>query len=69
MEKTIIGAVVALLFSLLIYQPSLLEVIKLRTFDALVQTQEPTGNLVVLNLTEDDIHQEGGWPFPLSKTC
>ena len=64
MEKTIIGAVVALLFSLLIYQPSLLEVIKLRTFDALVQTQEPTGNLVVLNLTEDDIHQEGGWPFP-----
>ena len=64
MEKTIIGAVVALLFSLSIYQPSLLEVIKLRTFDALVQTQEPTGNLVVLNLTEDDIHQEGGWPFP-----
>jgi adenylate cyclase len=64
MKKTIIGAVVALLFSLLIYQPSLLEVIKLRTFDALVQTQEPTGNLVVLNLTEDDIHQEGGWPFP-----
>lgn len=64
MEKTIIGAVVALLFSFLIYQPSLLEVIKLRTFDALVQTQEPTGNLVVLNLTEDDIHQEGGWPFP-----
>ena len=67
MKKTIIGAVVALLFSLLIYQPSLLEVIKLRTFDALVQTQEPTGNLVVLNLTEDDIHQEGGWPFPRQK--
>ena len=64
MKKTIIGAVVALLFSLLIYQPTLLEVIKLRTFDALVQTQEPTGNLVVLNLTEDNIHQEGGWPFP-----
>ena len=64
MKKTIIGAVVALLFSLLIYQPTLLEVIKLKTFDALVQTQEPTGNLVVLNLTEDDIHHEGGWPFP-----
>ena len=64
MKKLIIASVSTLLFSLLVYQPTLLEVIKLRTFDALVQTQEPTGNLVVLNLTEDDIHQEGGWPFP-----
>ena len=64
MKKLIIASVSTLLFSLLVYQPTLLEVIKLRTFDALVQTQEPTGNLVVLNLTEDDIHQQGGWPFP-----
>ena len=64
MKKLIIASVSALLFSLLVYQPTLLEVIKLRTFDAFVQTEQPTGNVVVLNLTEDDIHREGGWPFP-----
>ena len=64
MKKLIIAFVSTLLFSLLVYQPTLLEVIKLRTFDAFVQTEQPTGNVVVLNLTEDDIHREGGWPFP-----
>lgn len=48
----------------LVYQPTLVEVIKLRTFDALVETEQPTGNIVLLNLTEEDIHNEGGWPFP-----
>jgi len=46
------------------YQPTLVEVIKLRTFDALVKTEQPTGSIVLLNLTEEDIHNEGGWPFP-----
>jgi len=64
MKKIIIGLVVALLFAALVYQPTLVEVIKLRTFDALVKTEEPTGNIVLLNLTEEDIHNEGGWPFP-----
>ena len=64
MKKLIIGAIAAFLFTALIYQPTLVEVIKLRTFDALVQTEEPTGNVVLLNLTEDDIRNEGGWPFP-----
>jgi adenylate cyclase len=63
-KKLIIGAIAAFLFTALIYQPTLVEVIKLRTFDALVQTEEPTGNVVLLNLTEDDIRNEGGWPFP-----
>jgi len=64
MKKIIIGLVVALLFVALVYQPTLVEVIKLRTFDALVETEQPTGNIVLLNLTEEDIHNEGGWPFP-----
>jgi len=64
MKKLIIGAIAAFLFTALIYQPTLVEIIKLRTFDALVQTEEPTGNIVLLNLTEEDIHNEGGWPFP-----
>lgn len=63
-EKTIAGIVATLLLSVLVYQPPLIEVIKLRVFDALVKTEEPTGNIVLLNLTEEDIHNEGGWPFP-----
>ena len=64
MKTLIIGAIATFLFTALIYQPTLVEIIKLRTFDALVQTEEPTGNIVLLNLTEEDIHNEGGWPFP-----
>ena len=64
MKKLIIGLVVALLFSVLIYQPTAVEILKLRTFDALVQTEEPTGNIILLHLTESDIHKGGGWPFP-----
>ena len=64
MKKLIIGCVALLLFTALIYPPTLIEVIKLRTFDALVETEQPTGNIVLLNLTEEDIHNEGGWPFP-----
>jgi len=64
MKKTIIGFITVLLFSALLYQPTLVEVIKLRTFDAFVKTAEPTGATVLLNLTESDIQNEGGWPFP-----
>jgi len=64
MKKIIIVMIAALLFSALIYQPTLVEVIKLRTFDHFVKTEEPTGAIVLLNLTEEDIQNEGGWPFP-----
>ena len=64
MKKLIVSVIMVLLSGVLLYQPTLLNVIKLRTFDAFVQTEQPTGNVVVLNLTEDDIHREGGWPFP-----
>jgi len=40
------------------------EVLKLRTFDALVQTPASSGNFIVLNITEDDVEREGGYPFP-----
>ena len=64
MKKIIVGVITAILFSALLYQPSLVEIIKLRAFDALVKTEAPTGNVVLLNLTEEDIRNEGGWPFP-----
>ena len=56
-----------MLFAVLVYQPTLIEVIKLKTFDSLVKTEEPTGNIVLLNLTENDIRKQGGWPFPRDK--
>ena len=40
------------------------EVLKLRVFDAFVETPEPSGNFVVLNITESDVEKQLGWPFP-----
>ena len=41
-----------------------LEVLKLKTFDALVTQPEPSGNFTILNITEEDIDKEGGYPLP-----
>ena len=46
------------------FQWELLEVIKLKTFDALVTEQEASGNFTILNITEEDVDKEGGYPFP-----
>ena len=48
----------------LIFQSTPTEIIKLRTFDALVKNFDPSGNFVILNITEDDVEKEGGWPLP-----
>ena len=50
-----------------IYTLSILEVIKLRTFDALVPVEQETGNFVILDISEDDLEKEGGWPLPREK--
>ena len=41
-----------------------LEVMRLKTFDAFVETPEPSGNFVILNITEEDVQERGGYPFP-----
>ena len=46
------------------FQWEILEVLKLKTFDALVTEQEPSGNFTILNITEEDVDKEGGYPFP-----
>ena len=43
---------------------SFLEIIKLKTFDAFVTTPEPSGNFVILDITEEDVDKAGGYPFP-----
>ena len=48
----------------LLFNWQAVEILKLKTFDALVQTPEESGWFVTLDITEEDIEKEGGWPFP-----
>ena len=41
-----------------------LEVLRLKTFDALVTTQEPTGYFTILNIDEQFLDDQGGYPLP-----
>ena len=62
--KKIYLALTALLTLPLIFQTTPLEILKLKTYDAFIQTPEPSGNFVILNITEEDVEREGGYPFP-----
>ena len=55
---------VVLLSLPLIFQTTPTELVKLRTFDKLVKEYEPSGNFVILNITEEDVEREGGYPLP-----
>ena len=60
-----LGLCLLLVFSLpLIFQSTPTEILKLKTFDYLIQTPEPSGNFVILNITEEDVDAAGGYPFP-----
>ena len=48
----------------LVFQSTPTEILKLKTFDSLVTQQKPSGNFVVLNITEEDVEREGGYPLP-----
>jgi len=62
--KRFLIPIVILLSLPLIFQSTPTEIIKLRTFDALVKQYEPSGNFAILNITEEDVENEGGYPFP-----
>ena len=62
--KRFLFPIVILLSLPLIFKSTPTEILKLRTFDALVKQQEPSGNFVILNITEEDVEREGGYPFP-----
>ena len=63
MNKLILPILVILSLPL-VFQSTPTEILKLKIFDALVEEQEPSGNFVILNITEDDVANEGGWPLP-----
>jgi len=62
--KRFLFPIVILLSLPLIFQSTPTEILKLRTFDALVKQYEPSGNFAILNITEEDVENEGGYPFP-----
>ena len=64
MKKLYILPLTILLALPLIFQSTPTEIIKLKTFDTFIQTPEPSGNFVILNITEQDVEREGGYPLP-----
>jgi adenylate cyclase len=65
MKKSVILLIASIILALpYIYQPSWYDTLKLKTFDRLVKKQEPSGYFTILNITEQDVVNEGGYPFP-----
>ena len=63
MKKLIPLSLILILVLPFVYQTTPLEVLKLRTFDALIPEQQESDNFVILNITENDIANEGGYPL------
>jgi len=62
--KKLIFIILIIFIMPLLYQSTPTEILKLKTFDKLIQEQKPSGNFVILNITEQDVENEGGYPFP-----
>ena len=63
MKKFILAFLLIFVGTIQILQPTFLETIKLKTFDAFVVDHPPSGYFTILNLTEDVIANEGGYPL------
>jgi len=63
MKKFILPIFVVLMLPLL-FQSTPTEILKLKTFDTVIKQKEPSGNFTILNITEEDIEREGGYPLP-----
>ena len=61
--KKVLLVLVIVLFVPFITQVNILQILKLKTFDALVPEQKPSDYFTILNITEDDIANEGGYPL------
>ena len=64
MKKLQLLGLIALLGLPLVLQLTPLEILKLKVFDSWIKDQEPSGYFTMLNITEQDVRDEGGWPFP-----
>ena len=62
--KRLLFTILIILVLPLLYQSTPTEILKLKVFDYLVPKQDPSGYFTILNITEEDIDTEGGWPIP-----
>ena len=62
MKKVLLVLVIVLSLPF-VMQVNILEILKLKTFDALVPEQQPSDYFTILNITEKDIANEGGYPL------
>jgi len=62
--KRILFTILIILGLPLVFQSTPTEILKLKVFDYLVPQQQPSGYFTILNITEEDIDAEGGWPIP-----
>ena len=65
-----INKILSIIFvlGLLIWNPYPLQVLELKTFDWLIMNTEPVQNqqILIVDLDEDFIKENGGWPLPRS---
>ena len=64
MKKWISLLAIPVLAIPLLFNWQAVEILKLKVFDALVQTPEPSGWFTTLDITEEDLAVSGGWPYP-----
>ena len=63
MKKLIIPILIVLSLPL-VFQSTPTEILKLKVFDSFVAEQDPSPYFTILNITEEDVENEGGWPLP-----
>ena len=63
MKKIVFAVLFTVLLLPLAFQTTPLEILKLKTFDAFLPEQQPSGYFSILNITEEDIANEGGYPL------
>ena len=63
MKKLILPLLIILILPL-VFQTTPTEILKLKVFDTFIKEQQPSGNFVILNITEEDVEREGGYPLP-----
>jgi len=62
--KRLLLPVVIILSLPLLFQSTPTEILKLKVFDTFIQTPQESSNFVILNITEEDVEREGGYPLP-----
>ena len=62
--KKLIFIIIPILIIPLLLQTTFTEVIKLRIFDTFVKQYNESGFFTILNITEEDVAKEGGYPLP-----